>query len=85
MPRPVEGDANADGFEQSKVKRELTIAQQNFPQATLALSEYSEMDTFWSMIPSAKLSSLDVARMNERKASAGRYAGKRHSASAEDD
>ena len=36
----------------------LTMAQQNFPQATLALSEYSEIDTFWSMIPSAKLSSL---------------------------
>ena len=46
-------------------KRGLTIAQQNLPHATLALSEYSEIDTFWSMIPSAKLSSLRSARRED--------------------
>lgn len=34
------------------------MAQQNFPHATLALSEYSLIEIFWSTTPSAKLSSL---------------------------
>lgn len=45
-----------------------TIAQQNLPQATLALREYSEIDTFWSMIPSAKLSSLQRERKEFERA-----------------
>ena len=44
------------------------MAQQNLPQATLALREYSLIETFWSTTPSAKLSSLaDVTEGSQRR------------------
>lgn len=43
---------------ESVEERLQTMAQQNLPHATEAESEYSEMEIFWSMTPSAKLSSL---------------------------
>jgi hypothetical protein len=43
------------------------MAQQNLPQATLALSEYSLIETFWSTTPSAKLSSLEFVKSSASK------------------